>query len=147
VRGPGKVALSAPITPRRNYATELPQDVDKLTPQGRATTARADVDIMAGALRSPTPKALTFRLACSGAQCCEPHEELSVDRRVLVAVIHDRIHLLPHRGRVQRLGHGALGVWIAPLLTVRTSDIGASANWKDVIGCGQARRRKRQRTK
>jgi hypothetical protein len=28
----------------------LPQDVDKLTPQGRATTARADVDIMAGAL-------------------------------------------------------------------------------------------------
>ena len=28
----------------------MPQDVDKLTPQGRATTARADVDIMAGAL-------------------------------------------------------------------------------------------------
>jgi hypothetical protein len=67
---PGKVALSAPITPRRNYArrherwaAELPQDVDKLTPQGRATTARADVDIMAGALALSDTQSFDLRLA------------------------------------------------------------------------------------
>ena len=36
-------------TCHERWAAE-PQDVDKLTPQGRATTACADVDIMAGAL-------------------------------------------------------------------------------------------------
>jgi hypothetical protein len=40
----------------------LPQDVDKLTPQARATTARADVDIMAGALSLSDTKSFDLQI-------------------------------------------------------------------------------------